>query len=155
MFERDQWAPGLALSRCFGDTRARPIGVVSEPEFTAVRLPRPPAPPTLHPLLGQQQQQQGQGQAGNGLGSGRSSGSSVAGGSAPPPAAASRHVLIVASDGLWEFISSSRAVAIACAFPTPAAAAGALLEAARKQWALRYRGRNCDDVTIAVAFFPA
>lgn len=31
-------------------------------------------------------------------------------------------------------------------------AAHALVEAAQKQWAVRYRGRNCDDITVVVAF---
>ena len=31
-------------------------------------------------------------------------------------------------------------------------AAHTLLEAAQKQWAVRYRGRNCDDCTVVVAF---
>ena len=42
----------------------------------------------------------------------------------------------------------------ACPCPAPAAeeAAEALVEAAQKQWAVRYRGRHCDDITCVVAF---
>ncbi len=43
----------------------------------------------------------------------------------------------------------------ACRAPSLLAAedaAHALVEAAQKQWAVRYRGRNCDDITVVVAF---
>lgn len=145
---------------------------------------------------------------------------------AAPASSNERHVLIVASDGLWEWVSNTTAVAIASAAASgervgrcwgrnsraaslarplpslesqPAAGASAhvsshlpsplvcrhacsraeslphqppsasahpaspalpaaedaahnLVEAAQKQWAVRYRGRNCDDITCVVAF---
>lgn len=117
---------------------------------------------------------------------------------APPGPSSERHVLIVASDGLWEWISNTTAVAIAsgaaCGAPLlrcrccrrslrgglgcsallsdtlscrtcpasctllspPSAAEDAahmLVEAAQKQWAVRYRGRNCDDITGGLCVF--
>lgn len=66
-----------------------------------------------------------------------------------------RHVLIVASDGLWEWLPNAAAVRIASSFERAEDAAHALVEAAQKHWAIRYAGRNCDDITVAVAFLPA
>lgn len=66
-----------------------------------------------------------------------------------------RHVLIVASDGLWEWVPNAAAVRIAASFEHAEDAAHALVEAAQKHWAVRYAGRNCDDITVAVAFLPA
>ena len=285
VFVPNAWSPGLALSRAFGDTRARAalappacpgllwglcrlpdawtpgqqlcsarpparapnptnpapcpllsrptrtppaprpptrhavastVGVTSKPEVTVLPLPSPPAPAPPTPALASNIVElpaaaaaasrplsnasaasccsleggvEGEGGLGLGLGA--------------PPGASERHVLIVASDGLWEWIDNATAVGIAatagtgggmprrraaclggcwrCADaaapaaagparradlcpefahprrccprprprPPPAAddAAHALVEAAQKQWAVRYRGRNCDDIT--------
>jgi RNA polymerase II C-terminal domain phosphatase-like 3/4 len=61
-------------------------------------------------------------------------------------------MLIVASDGLWEFVSNSEAVAIAARCRTARAAAEALAAEAQARWAGRFDGAHCDDVTVAVAF---
>ena len=66
----------------------------------------------------------------------------------------SHHILVVASDGLWEWMDSEEAVSIAWNYSTAQAAAEALTESAQRQWATRYRGRTCDDITVAVAFLP-
>lgn len=42
-----------------------------------------------------------------------------------------------------------------CSFERAEDAAHALVEAAQKHWAVRYAGRNCDDITVAVIFLPA
>ena len=68
---------------------------------------------------------------------------------------AGHHLLIVASDGLWEWVGNADAVAIASRCHTPTAAAEALALEAQAQWALRFGGEYCDDVTVAVAFLPA
>lgn len=51
-----------------------------------------------------------------------------------------------------QFVSSQRAVEIAGTAATPEDAAHALVETAQKEWAIRYRGRNVDDITVGVAF---
>lgn len=146
VFLPGMWAPGLALSRAFGDTLVSSFGVVHTPETKSVSLPRP---------------------SGRGGSSGQPATSNVvsAGAMAAPgtglPAgslehtAGRRHVLVVASDGLWEWVSSEDAVRLAAAMPTAADAAFALVEAAKRQWAVRYKGANCDDITACVAFLPA
>lgn len=63
-----------------------------------------------------------------------------------------RHVLIVASDGLWEWMDAETATAIAWGAGSSMEAADALVEAARQHWAVKYRGRTCDDITVLVAF---
>lgn len=112
VFLRNAWTPGLALSRAFGDSIAREIGVVPTPDVNSLFLPR-----TIESL--------------------------------------DRHVLIVASDGLWEWMSSEKAAHIAWEAATATDAAEALAEASKREWAVRSRGRTCDDITIAVAFLPA
>ncbi len=193
---------------------ASTVGVTSKPEVTVLPLPSPAAPPAPTGISN----------APAGAASYCSSGGSGPAGPAGP-AARERQVLIVASDGLWEWVSNAQAVGIASsaatgvlctrgalcmccdccvvgaalarstaavpgtallaacvqlhmrrtwqlnyrqlaaaqhsqltalpsaipppAYPSAAAedAAHALVEAAHKQWAVRYRGRNCDDVS--------
>lgn len=215
---------------------ASTVGVTSKPEVTVLPLPQAATPEGELAL------------AGVSNAAAASCCSSCSDGGPPAPPATERHVLIVASDGLWEWVSNTTAVAIAaaaatgeslaaaalgrlllpgscclscldgqappppllqppaaevagrallrplllgplrspcapgagncgsgrsalapcclsqalrpphrappCASPPHAAedAAHALVEAAQKQWAVRYRGRNCDDVTVVVAF---
>jgi len=125
VFRHDSWSPGLALSRAFGDTLARPVGVVSTPDVNSLVLP------STAWANGQNYRSK------------RSS----------SPTA--RHVLIVASDGLWDWMSSETATALAWNMPSAQSAAQLLAEVARKEWAVAYRGRTCDDITVAVAFLPA
>ncbi|KAI7838644.1 hypothetical protein COHA_007571 [Chlorella ohadii] len=141
VFVPNAWSPGLALSRAFGDTLASTVGVTSKPEVTVLPLPSPAAPPAPTGISN----------APAGAASYCSSGGSGPAGPAGP-AARERQVLIVASDGLWEWVSNAQAVGIASSAATAEDAAHALVEAAHKQWAVRYRGRNCDDVTVVVAF---
>jgi RNA polymerase II C-terminal domain phosphatase-like 3/4 len=80
---------------------------------------------------------------------------------APPPLPAAhatigsdKHVLIVASDGLWEFVSNAEAVRIAARCANAQLAAEALVLEAQAQWAVKFGGAHCDDITVAVAFLP-
>ncbi|KAL4447888.1 hypothetical protein ABPG75_005107 [Micractinium tetrahymenae] len=107
-----------------------------------VRTPRDASPNGQN---GQQQQQRAQRQ--------RQRGSSRAG-DGQPGASEARHVLIVASDGLWEFVSNADAVRIASRCPTAQLAADCLTLEAQAQWAVRFGGQHCDDITVAVAFLP-
>lgn len=70
----------------------------------------------------------------------------------PPAPTSRRHVLVVASDGLWEVVGSCEAVAAAAACATPAAAAAALADLARRRGVACKGGRVLDDCTVAVAF---
>ena len=65
-----------------------------------------------------------------------------------------RHVLLVASDGVWEWLTSSQAMSIAAAQPDAQHASAAVVEAARKKWAVKYQGHHCDDITAVVTFIP-
>jgi serine/threonine protein phosphatase PrpC len=67
-------------------------------------------------------------------------------------AAQPQHVLIVASDGLWEVVSNEEAVEVAGAAGSPGVAAQQLLAAAQQRWAARHRIWHCDDITVAVAY---
>jgi serine/threonine protein phosphatase PrpC len=60
-------------------------------------------------------------------------------------------LLILASDGIWEFISNDEAVAMAAAAATPSAAASALATAAAARWVKEEDG-VCDDITVIVLF---
>jgi hypothetical protein len=170
---------------------ASSVGVTSQPEVTLLPLPLAPAPappPATDAAVSNA--------------AAASCCSSDSGSRAESGAGCTdRHILIVASDGLWEWISNATAVGIAAcaasgkrdqchaavsvlpprweahpahtvkgssanamcmpasfaaaacrALPAADDAAHALLEAAQKQWAVRYRGRNCDDITVVVAF---
>jgi serine/threonine protein phosphatase PrpC len=59
--------------------------------------------------------------------------------------------LIMASDGIWEFVSSQRAVDIVAGCKDPAEAAQALVSTAYKSW-LKKETRT-DDISVAVLFF--
>jgi RNA polymerase II C-terminal domain phosphatase-like 3/4 len=124
---------------------AATAGVTSTPDITSLLLPLPPAASQQH-----QRQQHGQQPHGPRQQRGPRRG--------PPPAATAaasgQHILIVASDGLWEFVSSAEAVRIAARCTCAAAAAERLVQEARAQWASRFGGQLCDDVTVAVAFLP-
>lgn len=127
VFLPDSWTPGLALSRAFGDTLARGVGVVSTPDVNSLVLPA----------------------------TGWAAGHVDSESNRCATLGAARHVLIVASDGLWEWVSSDAAAAVAWKMPSAKSAAQALTELAQKEWAVHYRGRACDDITVAVAFIPA
>ena len=59
-------------------------------------------------------------------------------------------ILIVGSDGLWEFISNTEAVKIASAFSDPNRAAEHLVKEAQKRW--RQREEIVDDTTAVVVY---
>lgn len=65
-----------------------------------------------------------------------------------------KQVIIVATDGLWEWVSSEEAIQIAWEAETASDAVQALAELARKHWALKFQGRVCDDITIVAFFMP-
>jgi len=60
-------------------------------------------------------------------------------------------VLIVASDGITEFIDDETCVAIACSYNSPDEAAKALIQEASERW--MSRGDYMDDITAIVVFF--
>ena len=62
--------------------------------------------------------------------------------------------LIVASDGVWEFIGSQEAVEIVGRCSDPATGARALVAAARERWASEEEG-GADDVTAVVVQLDA
>lgn len=59
--------------------------------------------------------------------------------------------MVVASDGIWEFLPSQRVVDMVAAFPTPEEAAKVLVAAAYKAW-LQKETRT-DDISIIVMHF--
>jgi len=59
--------------------------------------------------------------------------------------------LILASDGLWDTMSSEEAADVASACPSPLAAADALVSKAQWAWSTRPKGRR-DDVTCVVVW---
>ena len=130
MFLPGTWAPGLAVSRAFGDGIAATVGVTHRPEIATFPLPQAP------------------------FGAAASSSASSSG-SGTTDSPLQHSVLIVASDGLWEWVTNEEAVAVAAAQPSAEDAAAALVELAQKHWASRYRGAACDDITAAVVFLPA
>ncbi|KAL4855961.1 putative protein phosphatase 2C [Chlorella vulgaris] len=144
VFVADSWSPGLALSRSLGDTLAASVGVTAEPEMTLL-TPHPPqeapAQSATQPIAGLAHTSELAG--------------SLDAACRPASGGGGRRVLIVASDGLWEWLSNATAVSIAAAAGSAEAAARALVEAAQQQWAVRYRGRSCDDVTVVVAFLES
>ena len=64
----------------------------------------------------------------------------------------SKRVVILGTDGLWEWISNEDAMRVVWSMPNAHEAANALAEAAIKNWAMYSRGTVCDDVTVAVVF---
>jgi len=87
---RDQDYPGLAMSRAMGDHIVRDAGVICTPEFTRVTLPVPPPHRGLP--------------AGH-KGPATSSGPPATAASSPPGC-----FLVMASDGVWEFMSNEEVV---------------------------------------------
>jgi serine/threonine protein phosphatase PrpC len=59
--------------------------------------------------------------------------------------------LILASDGIWEFVTSEEAVKIVSAQNTPEVAARSLCEAALRRW--HEEEEICDDITAIVVYF--
>jgi len=99
----DYDAPGLAVSRSFGDTVASSVGVIAEPEIWVRRV--------------------------------RDYDSFI----------------VLASDGVWEFLSAQDAVDIVAAAPTPEEGCAALVKAATEEWAKEEPSR--DDITVTVVCF--
>lgn len=61
-------------------------------------------------------------------------------------------VIILASDGLWEFIPSNVAIDIALRMNDATEASDKLVRMAKKAWA--EDGTYCDDITVLVAYLP-
>jgi serine/threonine protein phosphatase PrpC len=61
--------------------------------------------------------------------------------------------VIIASDGVWEFLSSQRAVDIIAQVPNPLDAAKALVAMAYKAWL--QRETRTDDISVIVVYFDA
>lgn len=170
VFLPDAWTPGLALSRAFGDHIAREIGIVPTPDLYSMPLPSiahlaPTVSNLAHPsnLSTASLNNNCKPRCGGGIAHVGATTFPEAGYKAAAEAHhhshhqhqhEHHHVLIVASDGLWEWMDSEEAVSIAWQYPTAQAAAEALTEMAQREWAVRYRGRTCDDITVAVAFLP-
>lgn len=64
------------------------------------------------------------------------------------------HVIILASDGLWEFVSSSQAVSIAMQCKNATDATDKLVQLSKRLWKQDGSGTYCDDITIIVIFLP-
>lgn len=94
--------PGLAMSRAFGDTPCRRIGVTVEPQLYK------------HRLTPQDQ------------------------------------LLVVASDGVWEYLSNEQVVAIAGRAGSAESAARKVVEAAEAAWRAVDGGQYVDDITAVV-----
>ncbi|KAK2076546.1 hypothetical protein QBZ16_005306 [Prototheca wickerhamii] len=128
-------APGLAVSRALGDRQAASIGVSSTPEIASVALPG--CAPAV--LAGGARSAEGR--------EARALGATCA-----TPGA--HHVLIVASDGLWQWIGNEAAVDIASACASAQEAADCLAEVARLRWVMHQGGACVDDITVSVLFLP-
>ena len=59
--------------------------------------------------------------------------------------------IVVATDGIWEFVSNEEAVAIVAACDAPEEAATTLAREAFKRWKQRNDGEIIDDITVLVA----
>ncbi|XXQ34511.1 PPM-type phosphatase domain-containing protein [Plasmodiophora brassicae] len=92
--------PGLAMTRSFGDTVAKSIGVIAEPEVTETARDE------------------------------------------------ADRFLVIATDGVWEFIDSQQAVDIVARCATAGEACRALLEESTKRW--KAEEDVIDDITVVV-----
>lgn len=130
VFLQDRWVPGLAVSRAFGDYIAREAGVIAKPDISSLVL------------------------ASEETGGSSAEGSEGSEGSESSEGLdrTTRRVVILGTDGLWEWISNEDAMRVAWSMPNAHEAANALAEAAIKNWALYSQGKVCDDVTVAVVF---
>jgi serine/threonine protein phosphatase PrpC len=63
--------------------------------------------------------------------------------------------IILASDGVWEFISSEDIVQWVCEEPNPNVSCQILVEEATLRWQEEDPEGSRDDITLAVAFFPS
>jgi len=70
------------------------------------------------------------------------------------PLCARDELIILATDGIWEFITNEEAVTMAAAAPNPAAACAALAAEAAARWVKEEDG-VCDDITVLVLFLGA
>ena len=59
--------------------------------------------------------------------------------------------IVVATDGIWDFVSNEEAVAIVAACDAPEEAATALAREAFRRWKQRNDGEIIDDITVLVA----
>lgn len=103
VWKMDQDIPGLAVSRAFGDTIARSVGVMSEPEVWVRQVQ------------------------------------------------ANDAFIILASDGVWEFITNEEAVDIVAQADDRQAAKKELLEEANKRWA-EEDWESRDDITFQIVY---
>ena len=155
VFLPDAWTPGLALTRAFGDHLVRDVGIVPTPEVHTMSLPC-----SILAHLGpgtNGTSSSSHGRVSNLAAACNLSSTARAGEEnqeSGKKGAKNRHVLIVASDGLWEWMSNEEAVGIASECETAEEASQRLTESAQKLWATKYRGRVCDDITVAVAYLP-
>jgi serine/threonine protein phosphatase PrpC len=60
------------------------------------------------------------------------------------------HYMIIASDGVWEFISSEEAVRLVSTMPNPRSAAELLCKESVDRW--HVEEPVCDDITALVVF---
>ncbi|PRW58680.1 phosphatase [Chlorella sorokiniana] len=163
----------LALSRALGDNWALPMGLTAEPDAVTMALP-PPAPGAFAQLADdalagsggidslstdtEEEESSGAGSSSSGSGTDGSTGSSSGSGGSgndsggAAQVAAARHVLLVACDGLWDYVTNQEAVDIALRHDSADAAALALADTARRRWAAAYSGEFVDDITAAVCF---
>merc|ERR1712187_1109837 len=62
------------------------------------------------------------------------------------------HVLLLCSDGVWEFISPSEALTIIIDIPSAQAAAECLAEEAWDRWIAEEAGAVVDDITVILVY---
>lgn len=123
VFVKNRLYPGLAMSRSLGDLVGASAGVTAEPEVIRFGL-------------------RGINDDSGSKGEGFSSGGGK-----------DAEFLLVASDGVWEFISSQEAVDIVGAFQLPEEATKAaekLAQVAWERWILEEGGAVVDDITALV-----
>lgn len=64
---------------------------------------------------------------------------------------ANDHFVILASDGVWDYVSNEEAVRLAASKSDPREASEAIVATARKRWRMEGGGQYIDDVTALVA----
>lgn len=107
IWKKNEEAPGLAMSRSFGDKLAASVGAISEPEIKEFKL------------------------------------------------TAFDKLLVIASDGIWEFITSRECIEMISNFYFKDDIKGALefiYQEANKRW-IKEDDEAIDDITAVIAFF--
>jgi serine/threonine protein phosphatase PrpC len=125
---------GLAVSRAFGDTHLGAVGVISEPEVRTFSLAAAAA-------------------AADG-GDGLSGGVGRRSGAEGPPKVVRSSFVVLASDGVWDHVTSAEAVRVAAEAGAEGGrwreAAEAVVAKAAEGWRRENNGGYRDDITCVV-----